>query len=339
MKKLYKMVVCMILIFPLAAFSQQGSELAKVGTAGAQFLKLPVGARGSALSNSMLAKVEDASAAFWNPAGLARIQRMSAFYSHSSMYFDMSFDGAAFAYRMPRIGTFGMNLVYFSSGDIEETTVAQQNGTGNTFQYTDFTLGASYSRRMTNRFSVGANVKYVQESFAAGLDDNLKAGNVGFDLGLLYYTDFSGLTIGMSVKNFGSQLRPEGTFVDYDNGNLITNADGDPIQSEYKNYHMPLVFQFGSAFEPVNTGPHNVTVYSTVEHPNDNVERINLGLEYGFDIPVAELSLRGGYTLGHDVKAMSFGAGLNYNGIQFDYALVDYGLLNYVNTFSVGFTN
>lgn len=320
-------------------FGQAGSELAKVGTAGAQFLKLPVGARGSALNNSMLAKVEDASAVFWNPAGLSRIERMSAFYTHSSLFFDTSFDGAAFAYRMPGLGTFGLSFVYYSSGDIEETTITNQYGTGNTFQYTDLAVGASYSRRMTNRFSVGANVKYVQENYAAGLDDNLKAGNIGIDLGLLYYTDFSGLTIGMNVKNFGPQLRPEGTYVDYDNGAAITDADGNPIQNDYKEYPMPLVFQFGTAFDPINTGPHKMTVYSTIEHPNDNIERINLGVEYGFDIPVAKFALRGGYTLGHDVRGLSFGAGLNYNGIQFDYALVDYGLLNYVNTVSIAFVN
>ena len=194
----------------------EGNELAKVGTAGAQFLKFPVGARGAALGNALVLKVRDASAVFWNPAGLAHITEGSIFYSHSILYMDMNFGGLSMVYTIPTIGNLGVNFVYFGSGEIEETTVEYQDGTGSMFSYTDMAIGASYARALTNRFSIGFNLRYIQENLTAGLTDEHKASNWAADIGVLYFTDFKGLTVGMSIRNFGPQLQPSGTYRDWD---------------------------------------------------------------------------------------------------------------------------
>jgi len=322
-------------------YSQASDELAKVGTSGAQFLKYPVGARGAALGNGLIVNVQDASAVFWSPAGLARIEGMSAFYTHTSLFLDMSFDGASVVYTHPKYGNVGLNFVHFSSGDMEETTVEQQDGTGNKFQFTDLALGLSYAQSFTNRFSLGGNLRYIQEDLAAGLgsDGEYSAKNWSVDIGVLYLTDFKGLTLGMKIANFGPQLEPEGEFQDWDNGNPVMDPSSptDTLNLNYKEYHMPLSFQFGLGFDPIHVGPHRLTLFAALEHPNDNIEVLNFAGEYTFKVPAAELALRSGYSLGHDIKGLTFGFGINYQGFQLDYAMVDYGVLKFVNTFSITF--
>lgn len=332
--------VLSVFVLSTAAFAQTSDELAKVGTVGAQFLKYPVGARGASLGNGLVIKVHDASAVFWNPAGLARINGMSAFFSHTALFMDMSFDGASFTYTIPRVGNLGINFVNFSSGDIEETTVEQQSGTGNTFQFTDLALGISFARALTDRFSIGWNLRYISENLASGLGsgDELQAKNWSVDIGILYFTGFKNLTMGMSIKNFGPQLQPGGTYQDWDNGTPVTDPS-DPTQildNEYKKYHMPLTFQFGLGFEPLRFNSTNkMTLFFGLEHPNDNIEIFNLAGEYVYSLPTIELAVRSGYSFGHDLKGITFGAGLKFRGIQLDYSLVDYGLLDFVNTISI----
>jgi hypothetical protein len=339
-----KICILFIFLFVLSSgviYSQTSDELAKAGTVGAQFLKFPVTARGAALGNGLVVKVNDASAIFCNPAGLAAATGISAFYSHTMLYFDMNLDAASVIYNVPRVGNFGINFIYFSSGDIEETTVEQQDGTGNMFQYIDYALGVSYARRITNRFNFGLNFKYAHEDLASGLGsgDEFKAGNLAIDVGLAYHTDFKGLSIGMNIKNFGPELQPKGIYQDWDNGVPIMDPD-DPTkieENEYRKYHMPLTFQVGVGIEPYSVGPHKLTIYTVLEHPNDNVEILNLAGEYLLDIASIKLAIRAGYSLGHDVKGITIGGGIMLKGLQIDYSLVDYGLLEYVNTFSITF--
>ena len=94
MKKSIFIIICLILIFCGTVFSQ---EFAKVGTAGAQFLKIGVDARAVAMSEAYSAICNDASAIFWNPSGLAFIENTSAIVSHAEWLADINFNAAAIA--------------------------------------------------------------------------------------------------------------------------------------------------------------------------------------------------------------------------------------------------
>jgi hypothetical protein len=48
---------------------------AQVAKYSNEFLSLGIGARGLALSNTMTSLTDDVTAAYWNPAGLVRMQR------------------------------------------------------------------------------------------------------------------------------------------------------------------------------------------------------------------------------------------------------------------------
>ncbi|MCI0513058.1 hypothetical protein L0128_07605, partial [candidate division KSB1 bacterium] len=85
-------------------------------------------------------------------------------------------------------------------------------------------------------------------------------------------------------------------------------------------------------------GPHRVTVVVEGEHPNDGVEKVNLGLDYSF---MEMFTLRGGYRFNYDVQGLTLGLGFRYASShysgQVNYAYVDFGNLKQVHLISLGF--
>ena len=332
-------LVCSIAIcFPLMAWSQ---EFAKVGTSGAQFLRIGIGARAVAMSEAYVAVANDASAIFWNPAGLVLVEKNDVLLSHTEWVADIGFQAAGFAKTLEGIGTVGLSFAYLGSGDMNVTTVAQPQGTGETFNYSDLMLGVSYARWLTDKFAIGGNVKYVREDF--GVDnpitgEGIATGVWGVDIGTLYFTGYKYLRMGMSIQNFGPELSPPGTVEDYfdydpDAGEYVTE---DPTR--YRKYHMPLIFRVGLAMDLLDTEEHFLTACVEADHPNDNIERLNMGAEYWL---MNLIAFRAGYMARHDSQTVSFGAGFKFDisdlgDVRIDYAYSDLGILEGVHRFSMG---
>lgn len=355
-----KILIVMTALLFLGAGVSTAQEFAKVGTAGAQFLKIGVGSRGIAMGEAYDAVCNDASAIFWNPAGLAFVKNSSALFGHANWIADIKYDAAAYAYNLGMYGVVGISAAYLNSGDMEETTVEMQEGTGSYFSTSNLMFGASYARMLTDRFSIGGNLKYVEEKLA-----NEKATAWGVDLGILYYTGFRSLRLGMSIRNFGPELQFSGTYKDYDNGNWVLDPTTQkPQQKEYLPYHMPMTFKISLAYDLIEKENQFLTLAADLAHPNDNVERLNLGAELKL---MKLLAIRLGYTglVGvmkrEDVETenadtpqevtykihnytQNLGAGvglmLNMKGIgQFnlDYAYTDFGVLDWAHRMSVTF--
>jgi hypothetical protein len=84
--------------------------------------------------------------------------------------------------------------------------------------------------------------------------------------------------------------------------------------------------------------PHLLTAIIEGDHPNDGLEKFNLGASYSFE---KTLFLRIGYKFNYDVQTFTFGAGINYSfggslGTV-NYAYVDFGELTHVHMISLGF--
>ncbi len=350
--------VYIITIALLVGSASYGQEFAKVGTAGAQFLKIGVGSRGVAMGEAYDAVVNDASAIFWNPAGMASVQRNSAVFSHANWIADIKYDAAAIAHNIPRIGVVGLSFAYLTSGDMMETTVEMQQGTGRYFAATNMMIGASFARMLTDRFSIGGNVKYVEEKLA-----DEKANAWGIDIGTVYWTGFKSLRLGMSIRNFGPELQFAGTFQDYDNGNWVVDATtGEPEQKKYLPYHMPMTFKVSLAYDLMERENTLLTLATDLAHPNDNVERLNVGAEMKL---MKVLALRVGFTglmgimkredketegidtasevtysIHNYTQNFSAGVGLNMDlkglgSYQFDYAYSDFGVLDWAHRMSL----
>lgn len=332
-------LVCIVgLCFPLVV---SGQEFAKVGTAGAQFLKIGIGARAVAMSEAYVAVANDASAIFWNPAGLVLVEKNDLLLSHTEWVADIGLQAAGFAKTLEGIGTIGLSFCYMGSGDMDVTTVMEPQGTGETFSYSDFMLGASYARWLTDKFAIGGNLKYVREDFGVSnplTGEDITAAAWGVDVGTLYFTGYKSLRMGMSIQNFGPELSPPGKVQDVfdydpDKGEYVTEEETD-----YRDYHMPLTFRVGLAMDLLDTEDHFLTACVEADHPNDNVERINMGAEYWL---MNLIAFRAGYMARHDSQTLSFGAGFKFDlselgDVRIDYAYSDLGILEGVHRFSMG---
>jgi hypothetical protein len=279
------------------------------------------------MASASMAFANDAGAAFGNPAGLVFVDRSSFIASYAPWFVDINLYGASLAHNFGQIGVFGIHFIYLDSGEMEETTVAQQQGTGNTFSVSDFAVGFSYARKLTDKFFLGGNLRWIHQDLYVS-----SASVFGVDMGLMYDTGFRTLRLGMSIKNFGSKFNLPDTYSDYDNGVLL------PEESEYLDYDLPIEFAFGVSMDPYKTFNQRLSVVLDAIHPSDNLERLQLGAEYAY---LETAFLRAGYIFRHDTAGLNAGAGVSVpmSGylLGIDYAFSNYTILDDVHRFSFRF--
>lgn len=310
-----------------------GESFAKVGTSGAHFLSISPDARFAAMANASIGyKNDNASAVFYNPATLVFTEGVSAMVSSVSWLADIQFHAGAIAYKLNRRSVVGFHYRALDSGEMDERTVNQPDGTGRSFSWKDLAIGGTYATYLTDRFSFGANIFYVRETM--DLEDYVSS-TWAVDLATFYQTGFESLTLGMSIRNFGSELDFDEHFDDYDGmGGFETEPE------PFRSYHMPLLFQVGLTYEFLtNDDTQSLIVALDGVHPNDTDERLNIGAEYNFQNMVY---LRSGLYTEHDSAQGFAGLGLNLEPfvqqkITFDYSVSNYGILDFVHQFSIGY--
>jgi len=303
-------VIFTLLLLPFTAEGAQIFE--KVGTLGGQSLKLAVGARAAAMGDAYVGIADDASAVFWNPAGISRLSGETISLNHAALPADMLFDQAAFIFNIKWIpGMLGFNVRALTmSQDIVRTTYLPE-GTGETFDAGEWTYGLTYARSLTDKFSAGLNINYVQ----AGLDD-VKGSTFTFDFGTLYEIGVMGAKIGMAIQNVGGEM----TFID-------------------EQVKMPVFFRVGGSFDLLKQGESRLLGSVDFTHPSDNSEKLNLGTEYGFK---DYLFLRGGYMVNYDSQGLAAGFGVKFpltssksSVARLDYAYTQMQYLSDVHRVSV----
>jgi len=308
-------------------------EFAPVGTAVAQFLEIGLGARSTGMGEAFTAMASDAEAVFWNPAGLADSGPRSLYTAYNTWPAGISIGGLSAAMRVGRIGTFALSAVYLMTDDMEITTLTQPEGTGEFFAISNYSVGLSYSRYLTDRVSVGITGKMVHEGYWDYAYDSW-----AIDLGTMYRTGFRGMKIAMSILHFGPEVQFDGEFIDYSDP-LSYNAQPDPKPKSFEKYSLPVNFRFGLSINPIEMENHRLTTAGDMIHTNNNVEQYNLGLEYAFQ---EMFFVRGGYKLSADEGGLCFGAGakLSVSGLALgvNYSFADMGLLSSIHRFSLGFT-
>jgi len=293
------------------------------GTAGAQFLRIPVGARAVALGKAYTAMAIDGSTLFWNPAGVMRTPgRTNYFASHSKYTAGIDLNYLSAHHRSQNFG-YGLTMGVLSSGDILRTDEFHQNGTGTYFNANQFFLGASLARAMTDRFSIGGTLKYYQEN----LDEYQIHALLG-DLGILYFVGMGDLRVGFAVKNFGSSLTPS--------GNPPAMPDGYLPAGEFQSFPAPTEGTFGVANTWGLSRNTSLALTADFNHPSDNQESFRFGTEYGLR---EMLFLRGGYETGRPENGWALGFGLQLKRKQFlvriDYAYTDMGAFGTIHHISV----
>ncbi len=331
----------------LVIASESGSSnVAKVGFSGAQFLKIDVGARGFAMGSSVDPVINDASAVFWNPAGLTNSDKKNLFTSKTSWL--AGINHMATSYSMPIKsyipGYFAISFVGLTTDKMKETTIEFQNGTGEYFSVNDISIGLAYAIKLTDKFRFGIHAKLVNENLVQGLPNIEEGYGTGstwaVDVGTLFHTGYKTITIGMSIRNFGPEMQLDGTYIDYDEGEeVVDSSNEEPIQNSFRPYGLPLTFRFGISANPFKTNTSNLLVSIVGEHPADNIERINVGAEYTL---MKFFVGRAGYVFNHDTRSGSLGVGLkefpiaSLGRINVDFAISQFALFDPVWIASFG---
>ncbi len=335
MKK--QIVLCVL----LGTMISIADEITKRGTTAAGFLSMDIGARAVGMGSAYTAVASDASSAYWNPAGVARLGSRQAMFCNTRWFADLRLNYAAFSTAVKNVGTIGVNAAFLTMDEIERTTISQPDGTGEMVDAGSYAFGLCAARNLTDRFSIGFNFKYIQENVY-----HSSAKGVALDVGTLYDTEFNGLKIGMCISNYGSKMQLSGrdllTQVDIDevlsgnNSNINANLQTD-------RFDLPLLFRLGVSMDLLR-GVENSNLVIAVDalHPNDDKESVNLGSEYAYN---QMFFIRGGYKslfISDSEAGLSLGAGIQYKfksaaTLLFDYAFLDYGDLNSIQMFTVGF--
>ncbi len=308
-------------------------------TTAAAFLEIGVGARAQAMGGAFVSLAQDATAMYWNPAGIGKISGFEANFTHVNWLVDTNFDYVGIVVPIGGAAAVGVNVTVFGTGEQPVRVVGQEEGTGEFYSSQDLAAGVSFAVNLTDRFSFGLNVKYIEQRIW-----NSSANGFGIDVGGLYETQFDGLQMGFSISNFGTDMRLSGRDLRnvLDPDILNEGVDNIPVSYETDSYTLPLLFRFGLSYQrPLLLEGSNLTIAVDLLHPNNDEESINLGAEY---LMVDTFTLRVGYRslfLSDRISSLSLGGGLflptsSDMTISIDYAYVDWGILNTVHNFSVG---
>ncbi|MCE5272649.1 PorV/PorQ family protein, partial [bacterium] len=203
-----------------------------VGVRAAEFLTIPVDARGIGMGDAYAAVADDISAIWWNPAGLAFLNETQVMLNVVDYTLDITYSYCAMAKpladgRVVVGGFFG----YLDVPDMEITTVSVPEGTGRMFDAYDFQMGGSLAYNFSDRFAGGLNMKYVHQD----MFDNVAGNAFAIDAGAVYHTEFMDREIrfAFAVQNLGTNITMRGPNLLYEVG---PEDRDDLLPSGYENY-------------------------------------------------------------------------------------------------------
>lgn len=300
----------------------------KVGTTSLQLLKIPVGVAGISMGSAMTAAASDAEAVWWNPGALTELKGHQAVFSQINMPADVHLNSILVARSVGDYSAMSLHVVNMYTDDMPVRTWDRPEGTGEMFNTWDLVVGAGYSRKLTDRFSLGGNVRYLHSKL-----DDVTFDGASVDLGTLYKTGLRSLRLGMAIQNLGPDVKYDGTFLDY--RNRIQNEDR-LVEEDYEGAALPTMFRLGISFDVFEMlllpkSPNWGTQFSVeLNHPNDNRERLNVGGEAGYR---ERLFLRAGGKFAYDEESFALGFGLRVPvfteyRVRFDYAYSHWGRIS-----------
>lgn len=317
----------------------------KLGTAGAPELLIPMGARNVAIGGSNIANVQGVDAIYWNPAGLSRLSGAQASFTYMDYFADMSVSYIAIGAKVGSFGVIGLSLQSLDIGKIPVTTVDQPEGTGQELSTNFITFGATYSKALTDRIQFGLNAKIVSEKIGV-----MSAMAMAFDFGLQYVSPW-GVDFGVTMRNYGSNLKYDGTGIEFDSGIPFANPNATTRKTklDMASHELPTSLNMGVGYRYQLSEEHVVNISGLYGNNNFTLDEINTGIEYGYN---SFFFLRGGYnvplypddfpeTVKDDYQygfTAGFGLHLNVgnNLVSFDYAYRDMKTFDGNQYFQIG---
>jgi hypothetical protein len=298
--------ILLLLLLPTIAFAE-GSA----GFAGA-FLRIGLGARGTAMGNAQVATADNGFGIYYNPAGISRLKNTQVSLSYSSMSLDRQFNYVGFSVPLPPFA--GAAFGWINSGVGE---LVGYNSIGEVSGSIDNSLNAIYGSFSLNiieliqmdglaqnvrkdLLSFGIAVKYLRESISDPDAFDYTGKGFGFDFGLILQPH-ERLTIGYQLKDVNASLKSNTNDL-FSRG--IESPNKFPVSQKLgAYYHLPIT-GLSAAYD--------------FEWNSKGTEKHHFGVEY----LIGNAALRGGYDNDH----VTLGGGLLFHplnqSIVLDYAFV-----------------
>ena len=300
-------------LLALSVISAEAGPGTRTGTAGASELLIPVGARDIAMGGAVVATTSGIDGLFWNPASMAKMQSSASVYvSHLSYLAGIGVDYGAVGARFEGLGCLALSLKSLSIGQIPVTTTTNPDGTGQNFTPQYFTVGLSYSRKLSDRIAVGFTTNLITERLG-----EVSATGVAFTVGVCYdnLALINGLSLAVAIRNVGPQMR-------FDGSGLLAlgsvNGQNRPPQYyaiQSAPFELPSSFEFGLGYKTPLGEDNAILLTGDYQSNNFSNDEYKLGVEYTYQDLFA---VRGGYALSQNATpnseylfGPSFGAGIH----------------------------
>jgi long-subunit fatty acid transport protein len=289
---------------------------AQVSIGGAQSLYIHPGARPAGMGDAFVSIADDATACWWNPAGLAFLDHQyNVALMHSQLvpdWEDVYYEYAAYAQRVEGLGTIGASMIYLTYGEQYATRSDEPEVIGK-FRSYEVIPSIAYGAALSDNVAVGINLKFIYVDLAPAqyTTEGVKGSGTTFaaDLGVLWRLMDGRWNVGGAIQHFGPRIA------------YIDEEQSDPL---------PRNLKLGTSYKLVSDEMNQLMVSADYNKSLVIVEDIadqtlgvilNAGAEYRYyDL----FSLRAGYVYDEDgeIKDFSFGMGLKYRTFSFDVANV-----------------
>ncbi len=258
------------------------------------FLRYGVGGRATGMGESYAAAEGDIFSSYWNPAGLAKIEKPQFAFMHSIVPVNTLLEFIGFGYPLKNVGFFALSGFFNIPESIPITdNVGQTIGE---LKWLNYALTLSYARRVYAGLSLGLSAKIVQMRESDPIFGGAKGTAYGGDLGLLYATPLKGLNLGFALLNYGTKLQMEG---------------------EKKEDDLPRTIKAGFAYKMDLFG-NNYFILSLDENKVlSDKWRLNIGSEVAFfELVFVRF---GYYEKEGNVAGTTYGVGVKFKNYEFDF--------------------
>lgn len=283
------------------------SKLIAQNNTGFALLKIDVDARAAAMSGAYSALTKDASASYWNPAGLALAENPTITVMHNDWLWDFSHSFAAVQF-IKGDHNLALSFNYLQVSDIEiRGSVPTIEPSGKTEAF-NLAIGLSYAFTYTEDWYIGLSLKYLFEKYYL-----VSAPGWAIDMGLIKKNLLENMDFGLTIQNIGKMSKLE--------------KEATPL---------PLLLRAGFAYKISQFFDDKLTVAPELRWIKDEQSYLHFGADYKI---VEYLSLRAGLHTGNDGMLWTAGVGINYDTLHLDYAYAPFeNELGSSNRISVGFS-
>ena len=335
--------IVLIILTVFFTVSLYPGDKSRRGTTGADQLLIPVGARSIATSGAFVATVDGLESIYYNPGGMDVSKKSEAMFSYMNYVADINISYFAAGTSLGEFGSVALSLKSLDIGDIPITTNEFPDGTGSTYSPSFITIGLTYSKTLTDRVSIGTNVKFINETIG-----NTIASGFAIDAGVQYKFN-DNLSIGATINNIGSNMTYAGQDLRVQTGvpGSVIGAPDGTYEVVAEPFQIPSYFQLSLAYQENFDEENRIMLASTFVANNSLDDAINFGLEYSY---MNTFFIRGGYqmyteNMDESIYGFAAGAGVNYDvgsglGITFDYAyrdVQDFPTSNHIFTVKLAF--